>query len=523
MSKSRSRAQQAPAQREAKRYALYVRVSTEQQLAGREFHSNASQQEFLTEWVLRRGAEVFRVYADTDSGTKFEERPGLMALVRDAMASNFDEAVAYNADRWCRSVDIHVTLKRIERETGIRFVSATQEFTDDAEGEFLESNIAVVNQYYSRIISKKVKIKRAQRADRGEWNGGRRPYGYTSEAGKLIVIQEHATTVRRMFELFLEHPSAMAVRERLRALGICDRTCRPWSNSSIEAILCNPIYKGEVRTADGGTRQGIHEAIICRELWDRVQAIKPTRTRLVTKIERRFPLAGLLECGACNARMSLHYVQKKNGKKIGRYRCTTTFQRGWHECPVKEVNADHIEQWTKEQIATLAAEPALLDDAIAVANAADDQRTEPLRREQAAIVGRIAETRTKLARLVDAISEGGAGFQSIRAKLTLEERNLRLLEHDLTRVKADIDRTVGEPLDASRLLRVLKDFDTMFAVANAAEREELLKLLIKRIVFRGKDAEVTMELFAGVNLPGGGSKFRAVWLRRRVSNPRPGG
>jgi hypothetical protein len=72
----------------------------------------------------------------------------------------------------------------------------------------------------------------------------------------------------------------------------------------------------------------------------------------------------------------------------------------------------------------------LLDAAIAAANVADDQRTEPLRREQAALLARISETRTKVDRLVEAITEGGAGFQSIRAKLTLEERNLRLLEHD---------------------------------------------------------------------------------------------
>lgn len=78
-------------------------------------------------------------------------------------------------------------------------------------------------------------------------------------------------------------------------------------------------------------------------------------------------------------------------------------------------------------------------------------------------------------------------------------------------------------MDADKLRHVLQDFDTLFAVANPTEREQLLKLLIKRIVFRGFDAEVTMEPFSSVNLPGEGSKFRASWLRRRVSNPRPGG
>ena len=128
-----------------------------------------------------------------------------------------------------------------------------------------------------------------------------------------------------------------------------------------------------------------------------------------------------------------------------------------------------------------------------------------------------------MARLVDAITEGGAGFASIRAKLTLEERNLRLLEHDLTRIRTEINRMSADPIDADRLRRLLGDFDTLLAVANEAEREELLKLLVKRVVFRGTDAEVTMELFAGANLPSGGSNFRALWLRRRGSNPRPGG
>lgn len=180
----------------------------------------------------------------------------------------------------------------------------------------------------------------------------------------------------------------------------------------------------------------------------------------------------------------MHYVSKKNGRKFARYRCTTTYKRGWSECPVKEVNADHIEQWAKDQIATLGADGALLDAAIAAANQADDQRTGPVRAEQSALFARINEVRRKVDRLVEAVSEGGSGFQSIRAKLTMEERNLRLLEHDLARLKVEIGRVGGDPLNADTLRHVLTDFDTLIAVASPAERKELLQLLIKRIVFR---------------------------------------
>jgi Recombinase zinc beta ribbon domain len=111
--------------------------------------------------------------------------------------------------------------------------------------------------------------------------------------------------------------------------------------------------------------------------------VNPTRARLVTKIDRTLPLAGLLECGACSSAMCLHYVAKKNGRKIARYRCTTTFQRGWKACPIKAVNADQIERWTQDQVAKLIADGSLLDAAIA-ATAADDDRACPLRNERAA-------------------------------------------------------------------------------------------------------------------------------------------
>ena len=82
-----------------------------------------------------------------------------------------------------------------------------------------------------------------------------------------------------------------------------------------------------------------------------------------------------------------------------------------------------------------------------------------------------------------------SGFQAIRAKLPLEEQNLRLLEHDLTNVKTDIGRAAGAPLEADKLRQILQDFDLLFAVANAQERADLLRLIIKRIVFRGRYAE----------------------------------
>ncbi len=335
--------------------------------------------------------------------------------------------------------------------TPIRFISATQEFTDDAEGEFLESNIAVVNQYYSRIISKKVKLKRQLRADRGEWNGGRRPYGYTSTAGRLLVVEGEAANARRMFELFLEHPSAMSVRERLRDAQGHRRSGRP----PVERLLrpskppAQPGLRGPgqdiARTAP--TRQGIHEAIISSELWDRVQAAKTTRTRLVTKVERPFPLATLLVCGACDARMTSTTWPRRTawrrppGAIAARRRSSAdgTSARSRRSTPTRSSSGPRTRSPSsapRASCSTTRSPPPTPPTISGPSRYAASTR---------GLLARMIETRAKVARLVDAIAEGGAGFTSIRAKLTLEERNLRLLDHDLTRVKGEIDRLVGEP------------------------------------------------------------------------------
>src|SRR5207237_2667902 len=100
-----------------RRYALYVRVSDAKQLAGREFNSLESQEMYLRRWVADHSGEVYRVYSDTESGTKYEERVGLVALLDDARARRFDAAVAYNHDRWHRNVGIYISkLKALEVE-----------------------------------------------------------------------------------------------------------------------------------------------------------------------------------------------------------------------------------------------------------------------------------------------------------------------------------------------------------------------------------------------------------------------
>jgi hypothetical protein len=66
---------------------------------------------------------------------------------------------------------------------------------------------------------------------------------------------------------------------------------------------------------------------------------------------------------------------------------------------------------------------------------------------------------------------------------------------------------------------VLGDFRLLFDVASPAEQNELLRLLIERVVCRGEGAETTIVFRADVNLRPSGSKLRPIQLPIRSAAP----
>lgn len=495
-----------------KRFAVYVRVSTEKQLEGTDYTSLETQEDHCRRWVEARLGTVVRVYKDTESGTKLEARTGFMALLAGAEAGEFDAAVAYNADRWCRSVEIHILMKGIERKRGVRFLSTSQEFGTGPEAKLLETQVAAFNEYFSALVGAKVRLKRRSRAQRGEWNGGRAPFGYAKVDKKLVPDPNEAPVLRQMFALYAEHPSAAAVRNRLRAMGAKDRRGGEWSKTSIEHMLRNPIYCGRLREG-GEVYPGIHEPLVPVEQWDVVQKLVPTRRRVGTKMERPYPLAGLIHCAACGTSMTPHYV-KKGHHRYPRYRCTTTHKRGWDLCPVKEVNADKIERFVLEEVKKLAAEPALVEKALAAANESMDQRSTPLRAREAELERRASELRTRVANLTEAVAVGGASaLLGLRDRLAAEDRDRRQIDSELAQVRAELTSLGGPPMDVDKAKRALQSFGLLFAAATPGERGELMRHLVRAVKVRGPGHEVLVDFYSTFTPdPTPGSISRTNWL-----------
>ena len=84
----------------------------------------------------------------------------------------------------------------------------------------------------------------------------------------------------------------------------------------------------------------------------------------------------------------------------------------------------------------------------------------------------------------------------------LEEANLRVVQHDRSQLRAQLDELGGAPFDANRVRVVPGNFELMYDMANAEERKELLRLVVRRIEFYGVGQDVRFELSTDVTFQG---------------------
>ena len=98
--------------------------------------------------------------------------------------------------------------------------------------------------------------------------------------------------------------------------------------------------------------EGEQEAIISRELWDRVKAIRASAAPYPDHARRQeniAPLKNILRCGHCGGSMMPSY-SNKDGRRYYYYLCVKDTKRAIAECPVRKIPAGDIEELVKKYV-----------------------------------------------------------------------------------------------------------------------------------------------------------------------------
>ncbi len=381
--------------------ALYCRISLDDG-SQNESMSISNQKLLLKDYAEKNGMPRYEYYVDDGYTGRNFNRPSFKRLIADIEAGKIGCVITKDLSRLGRNyIEAGSYIEIFFPKHNVRYI-AVMDGVDSLTRQEMDITPFknILNDMYSRDISKKVLAGRMTRSRQGKFCGGQPPLGLMrdpEEKGHLILDPDTAPTIRKIFDLALNGWGCMRIAKQLMEDKIpitrvksnteCDVNYYSWGSARISHILRNPFYKGAhlvCRTHQKGIRsntydiipredwevlEGCHEAIVSPEDWEKVQEL----------IDRRPPIMegnacpfynlfhGIIYCATCGKSMQVRY------EKVGRtgknrftgeerepidkayYICQTYNRLGKNSCTSHKVEARDLYNLVLKDIQELAA------------------------------------------------------------------------------------------------------------------------------------------------------------------------
>ncbi|MFH1564294.1 MAG: recombinase family protein [bacterium] len=335
-----------------KKCAIYTRVSTDLQ-AEKNFSSCEAQEQKIRSFIAsQENWQVFKVYSDAGFSGATTERPDLQNLLSDLKKEKIDIVFVYKIDRLTRSPKDFYQLIDFFEQSKTDFISITERFdTSTPAGRLLRNIMLTFSQFERELTSERTKDKLLERAKKGMCNGGNTPYGYIRQDKKLIPHPQESKEIKSIFENYLETKSLSAVYVDLKERNVKNKNGKIFSKTTIANILRNVVYAGKVKY-NNELYQGQHKAIVDEEIFDIAQKIHKNKMKKF-RVYKNFLFGGLIKCDDCGSSMTSCFTNKRTNNKLTRYyyyRCTSTLQKDWQSCSVKQVSAERLENFCMENL-----------------------------------------------------------------------------------------------------------------------------------------------------------------------------
>ena len=309
------------------RVAAYARVSTDNLDQKTSF---AAQVDYYTRLIANHPEwEFVKIYSDDGvSGCSISKRTGFNQMMEDCEKGMIDLILTKSISRFARNTVDSLTAIRNLREKGIYiFFEKENLLTSDPKVEMLITIMSSLAEEESRSISENIRWGQRKRFADGKVSVSYSNFlGYDkgSEKYQMVVNEEQAVIVRRIYKMFLQGLSCVTIAVRLNQ----DKTPTPsgkgkWSPKTIRSILTNEKYKGDallqkqvtvsfltkkMKKNEGEIDQFYvhddHEAIIEPHLFDYIQEIFVRRSKKITSSSnKKYSGTGFfcskIICGKC--------------------------------------------------------------------------------------------------------------------------------------------------------------------------------------------------------------------------------
>lgn len=340
-----------------KRVALYSRYSTANQSDN---YSIEIQHERMEAMCKSKGWQITEYFSDPAYSGSNMERPDLQRLL--GRLDEFDVVMVYRLDRLSRSQRDTMTLIQdyfLKSDTAFVSVSETLDTTTPF-GLAMIGILAVFAELERATITERMQSGIRKRIESGYRliSGNHMPTGYkkgVDDTGTniLVIDEPEATKVKRIFDLYEQTHSITKIQKILKDEGYANRRFY-----TIRNILSNRLYLGEVRYKDEYF-EGVHEALIGKEQFDRVQKILERHPGKNAGKAKESLFSGIITCGYCGEKYNTYSYNVANKKKgdyyVRSYICNARrFPSEYEEkCMNKIWKNDNLESLYLEKIQQL--------------------------------------------------------------------------------------------------------------------------------------------------------------------------
>ena len=354
---------------QVQRAVAYCRVSSEHD---DQLNSLSNQKQHWEEYIENNSRMTFcGLYVDEGlSGTSTIKRNGFNQMIRDARQNKFDIILTKEVSRFARNTVDVLSYTRQLKELGIEVYFHNDNINSlDKDGELRLSLMATLAQEESRKTSERVKWGHTRAMKNGVVFGANRLMGYDLVNKRLVINEEEAEIVRKIYSWFMDGESLHGVVRRLAEIGFTRGKMNGSINHTwIKSILTNEKYCGDLiqrkyyttdylthkQTKNNGEEPFIliednHTPIISKDVWKDVQK-KITENRKKFREEgvgySRHIWGGKLVCENCGKKFRRRVLKNKDGSDRPIWICSTAYDQGKKGCE----NSSYIREEVLEKI-----------------------------------------------------------------------------------------------------------------------------------------------------------------------------
>ena len=434
--------------------ALYCRLSQDDGNVG-DSMSIQSQKAILEKYARDMGKAAYAFYVDDGySGTNFQ-RPSFQRMIADIEDGKIDTVITKDLSRLGRNyLESGAYIEVFFPQRHVRYIAVNDGVDSEQSGGLdITPFKNILNEFYSRDISKKVKSGKHIRALEGKFMGTTAPFGYRKDPqdkNHLIVDEATAPTVRLIYSLALEGYGTNRIGKVLYERKIpkpsyykqeffsqhdsgSEDYWYDWKQEVITRILRNPVYKGGmyvhstskptfkcrgrgyIRRADREVLEDMHEAVVTKEVWQTANDIIDRHTKVkpcTSGYENIF--RGLLKCPDCGQTLLIHTDNRNPDRDLldkTYYQCTTYRKKGANFCTAHRISAGDIENAIKADIDRHAVKAMkdkekFINNVLLSMNESNAERSEKVKAEIEKLKKRNAELDQMYIRLYEDYSSG---------------------------------------------------------------------------------------------------------------------